>query len=148
MRAADAMTKFPHCCTPETSLEVAARMMIEHDCGAIPVVGDLVNRFPIGIITDRDIVTRVVAVGISPALLSVRDCMTAPAITVADDTSLDTVIDLLEERQIRRVIVVDRNGRCSGIIAAADIASHTSRRKAGELLQHVSMPTHAYTYRH
>lgn len=141
MRASEAMTRYPHCCTPETSLEHVARMMIEHDCGAIPVVSDLSTRFPVGIITDRDIVTRVVAVGISPALLAVRDCMTAPAITVAEDTSLSTVIDLLEDRQIRRVIVTDGDGRVSGIIAAADVVTHTSRRKAGELLKYVSMPT-------
>lgn len=146
MRASEAMTRYPHCCTPETSLEHVARMMIEHDCGAIPVVGDLATRFPVGIITDRDIVTRVVAVGISPALLAVRDCMTAPPLTVAEDTSLSTVIDLLEERQIRRVIVTDHDGRVSGIIAAADVAAHASRRKAGELLQQVSMPSHVYMH--
>lgn len=145
MRASDVMTRFPHCCTPETSLEHVARMMIEHDCGAIPVVSDLSTRFPVGIITDRDIVTRVVAVGISPALLAVRDCMTATPVTVAEDTSMSTVIDLLEDKQIRRVIVTDRDGRVSGIIAAADVAAHTSRRKAGELLQYVSQPSHAYT---
>lgn len=148
MNAADVMTRFPRCCTPETSLEHVAKLMREHDCGAIPVVGELDDPFPIGIITDRDIVTRCVAVGISPALLAVKDCMSAPAITVIEDWSIAACIQVIEQHQVRRLIVVDSTGRCCGMIAAADIASHASRRKAGELLQYVSMPSHAYTYRH
>lgn len=140
MNAVDVMTRSPRCATPETTLEHVARMMIECDCGGIPIIGDFASRFPIGMITDRDIVVRIVADGLDPDELCARDCMTTPAITVAEDASVETCIELLELRQIRRLLVVDRNGAVSGIIAQADVAAHVSKHKAGELLQQVSQP--------
>lgn len=148
MKVSELMTIDPTCCTPETSLEAVARLMVDVDCGAIPVVGDLTSRFPIGIITDRDIVVRMIAAGKNPLELTARDCMTAPAITVTADTTLADCVDLLELNQIRRVIVVNREGRIAGILAQADIAMHLSKRQAGELLQEVSEPTEARTFAH
>ena len=148
MNVRDVMTKDPTCCTPDTSLEAVARLMVDVDCGAIPVVGDLASRFPIGIITDRDVVTRVVAAGKNPLALVARDCATMPAVTVTEDTSLDDCCDLLEINQLRRVIVVDREGRVSGIVAQADIAAHASKRKAGELVRQVSHPAQARAFHH
>ena len=141
MKAKEVMTKQPQCCTSDNSLVTVARMMIECDCGAIPVVGDLEARMPIGVITDRDMVIRAIAVSQNPLELTARDCMTTPAFTVTEDTDLDDCIELLEERQIRRVLVVDKRGACCGIIAQADVASHASKRTAGELLRGVSLPT-------
>lgn len=139
MKVRDAMTPSPTTCSPDTSLRSAASLMASTDCGAIPVVGEI-DGFPLGVITDRDIAVRAVARG-RDYDLPVRDCMTSPAITVTEDTELDECIELLEERQLRRAVVVDRSGRCTGIIAQADIASHASTRQAGELLQLVSRPT-------
>src|SRR5690349_9683806 len=116
MRVRDVMTQQPTCCTPDTSLEAVARLMVDCDCGIIPVVGDLASKFPIGVITDRDIVTRVLAGGKNPLELTARDCMTMPAITVTEATRLHDCCDLLEINQIRRVLVVDRDGRLSGIV--------------------------------
>jgi CBS domain-containing protein len=140
MKVRDVMTRSPTCCTPDTSLFVVARLMIDCDCGAIPVV-DLPEGKPIGMITDRDIVMRAIAVGRDPMYLKARDCMTASAITVTEDTSLHDCLELLELGQIRRVIVVDSFGRCCGIVSQADIAAHASKRQAGDLLRHVSHPT-------
>jgi len=140
MKISDVMTKSPTCATPDTSLTDVATMMIDCDCGAIPVVGDEAARLPLGMITDRDIVVRSVAAGLDPSTMVVRDCMSTPAITIRDDLGLRDAIDLLEEHQIRRAIVVDRLGKCVGIVASADIAAHASKRKAGELLREVSQP--------
>jgi CBS domain-containing protein len=148
MKVSELMTLDPTCCTPETSLDAVARLMIDTDCGAIPVVGDLASRFPIGIVTDRDIVTRVVAAGKNSLEHDASDCMTMPAITVTADTDLDACLELLEINQIRRVIIVDKEGRVTGILAQADIAMHLSKRKAGELLREVSEPTHARAFAH
>jgi CBS domain-containing protein len=140
MKVRDAMTRHPICCTPDTSLEAVACMMVDCDCGSIPVVGDLLTKFPIGMITDRDIVARAVATG-RPSLDTVAgDCMTAPAFTITEDAELGDCIALMEERQIRRVIVVDREGGVSGVIAQADIARHVSKKHSGELLEQVSRP--------
>ena len=141
MQMRDVMTKDPACCTPDTTIAAAARMMLERDCGAIPVVADLVSRTPVGIVTDRDIVTRVVAHGIDPLGLPVRECMTAPAVTILEDAGLDDCVELLQLGQLRRVIVVDRTGACIGIIAQADIARCASKRETGDLVREVSKPT-------
>lgn len=139
MKARDVMTKSPTCATPDARLEAIARMMIQCDCGGIPIVAEE-SGMPIGIVTDRDIVVRTVADGLDPLVLTARDCMTTPAVTVDEDDDLADIVDLLERRQLRRAIVVDRTGAVSGIIAQADIAAHTSKRKAGELLREVSHP--------
>lgn len=140
MRVRNVMTKDPVCCTPDMSIDTVARMMSSVNCGAIPVVGDLVRRLPIGMVTDRDIVTRVIAMGRDPRGMSVRECMTSPAITIVADTRVHDCVQLLELSQIRRVIVVDDAGACCGIVAQADIARHTSKRETGDLVRELSKP--------
>jgi CBS domain-containing protein len=139
MKARDLMTKCPTCATPDARLEAIARMMIQCDCGAIPIVSED-SGMPLGMVTDRDIVVRTIADGLDPLVLTARDCMTTPAVTVTENTDLSDVVDLLERRQIRRAIVVDETGAISGIVALADIAAHASKRKTGELLREVSQP--------
>jgi CBS domain-containing protein len=141
MHVRDIMTKNPVCCTPDVSLVSASRMMVEHDCGALPVVGDLTGRMPVGIITDRDIVTRAIASGRDPMAMTVRDCMTSPAATILEDARVQDCVELLELSQIRRVIVVDDTGACCGIVAQADIALRASKRETGELVHEVSKRT-------
>jgi len=131
------MTQNPACCTPETSLQEVAHMMLEHDCGEIPVVDSEQSRRPIGVITDRDIVCRAVAQGKNTLTLTAADCMTNPCLTVSPDNSLDECVRVLEESQIRRVPVVDAGGACCGIVAQADIA-RTAKKQVGELVQKVS----------
>ncbi|PYS78494.1 MAG: CBS domain-containing protein [Acidobacteria bacterium] len=116
------MTPDPTCCTPDTTLQRVAEMMVEHDCGEIPVVDNVASMLPVGVITDRDITCRTVAKGLNPLTLTVADCMTTPCVTVTPDTSLAECCRILEENQIRRVPVVDAGGTCCGIVALADIA--------------------------
>src|SRR5262245_30287826 len=111
MRVRDVMTKDPACCTPDLPLEVAARLMVARECGAIPVVGDLVSRMPIGLITDRDIVVRSLAQGHDPMTMTVRDCMTSPALTVFETNSVHECVEMMELGQIRRAIVCDPRGQ-------------------------------------
>src|SRR5262245_37574368 len=118
--AKDVMTPDPQCCSPETPLNEVANLMVEADCGEIPVVD--ASRRLIGVVTDRDIVCRVVAKGKNPASCCAEDAMTKPVIAVPSDTSLDEVVAVMEEHQIRRVPVVDAGGCCCGIIAQADVA--------------------------
>ena len=139
MKVRDAMTAHPVTCAPETTLRDAARMMRETDCGALPVVGP--DGYPIGVVTDRDITIRAVAEG-AGGDSRVELCMSMPAFTVGEDDELGQCIEMLEERQIRRAIVVDGDGHCSGMIAVADIASHASKRTTGELTEMVSRPPH------
>jgi CBS domain-containing protein len=136
----EVMTPDPACCTPDSSLRDAAKLMRDCDCGEIPVVADKESRKPIGVITDRDIVIRSLGEGRDPQSLKVSDCMSSPAITVTPETSLVECCDLMEREQIRRVPVVDEGGRLCGIVALADIAQHAGRRSTAELVKEVSQP--------
>ena len=140
MKVKELMTKNPTCCTPDTNLEEVAKMMCEHDCGEIPVIENENTFKPIGVVTDRNITCRTVAKGKNPLELTAADCMTDHCITVTPDMSLEECCELLEENQIRRVVVVDKEGKCCGIVSQADIAIHAPQEKAAEVLQEVSQP--------
>ena len=134
--AKDVMTPEPQCCSPETPLNEVANLMVEADCGEIPVV-DASNRL-IGVVTDRDIVCRIVAKGKNPSSCSAQDAMTQPVVAVLADTTLDEIVAVMEENQIRRVPVVDAAGCCCGIVAQADVAMVARESEVGEMVREVS----------
>lgn len=141
MQVKDIMTPDPACCTPDTALQRVAELMVEKDCGEIPVVDNVASMKPVGVITDRDITCRTVAKGLNPLVLTAGDCMTAPCVSVTPDTSLDECCRLMEEKQIRRVPVVDASGGCCGIVALADVARHAEKRDTAEVVREVSEPS-------
>ncbi len=134
--ARDVMTPDPACCTPGTTLDQVAKLMVQNDCGEIPVV-DASDK-PIGVITDRDIVVRVVAEGRNPTGYTAENCMSAPVITVRADAPIQEVVTTMETHQVRRVPVVDERGCCTGIIAQADVALTGPNEEVGELVREVS----------
>jgi len=138
MQVKDIMTTDPACCTPQTKLTDAVRLMIDYDCGEIPVVDDFRTAMPVGVITDRDITCRTVGKGLNPLDLTVGDCMSTPLVSLMPDNSLDECYQVLEQNQIRRVPVVDAGGKCVGIVALADIARNVSKADSGEILNQVS----------
>ena len=138
MNVQDVMTRAPACATADMPLQEAARMMVDNNCGCIPVIDE--SGKAIGVITDRDIVCRTVAIAVNPLEKTVRDAMTSEVISVKVDASIEHCCDLLEENQIRRAIVVDENGRVVGIIAQADLARR-SETLGGEVLAAVSKPS-------
>ncbi len=140
MKAKDILTANVATATPETSVQEIAKMLVEHDCGAIPIVKSETSRKPVGIVTDRDIVCRVVAVGNNPRELTAGDCMSSPCVTVTPATHLDVCCTTMEKSRIRRLVVVDQDGVCCGIVAQADIARRIAD-KAGEIVREVSQPT-------
>jgi CBS domain-containing protein len=143
MQVKEVMTADPACCTSENGLQEVAQMMVDNDCGEIPVVENKETKLPIGVITDRDIVCRTVARGLNPLDLTVADCMSKPCVTVTPDMSVEECSRTMEENQIRRVPVVDADGSCCGIVALADIALHAPRSVAAEVVKEVSEPTSA-----
>ena len=138
MNVKEVMTADPACCTSDMSLQEVAKLMVDNDCGCIPVVDDKNTKKPVGMITDRDITIRTVAQGRNPLDLTVSDAMTANAIAVTPLTSLEECCNLMEQHQVRRVAVVDEAGACCGIIAQADIAVNADQRKTAEVVQEVS----------
>lgn len=143
MNVKEVMTASPACCTSDMSLQDVAKLMVDNDCGCIPVVDSEESRKPVGMITDRDITVRTVAEGRNPLELTVSDAMTSNAIAVTPLTSLEDCCNLMEKHQVRRVPVIDEAGACCGIIAQADIAVNADQRKTAEVVQEVSRATSA-----
>lgn len=129
------------CCTPDMGLQRAAQMMIEHDCGALPVCESVASKKLVGIITDRDIVCRTVAQARNPLELKVQDCMSKPVTCVSPDTKIKECCETMEKNRVRRVPVVDKEGNCCGIVSQADIALHSSQRQTAAVVKIVSHPS-------
>ena len=134
----EAMERNPAFCVEDTDLETVAVLMVFDRCGSIPVVESESTMRLLGIVTDRDIVCRVVAQGRNPLKATARDCMTAPAGSVTLGDSLDDACRLMREMQVRRVPVVDDDGRLCGIVALADVALHMPPVVTGALVQDIS----------
>jgi CBS domain-containing protein len=137
----DVMTPAVEVATPSTELYYAARMMADRDVGAIPVVENTDTMKPVGIVTDRDIVVRGLAKRQDVNALNVGVVMSEGAVTVRPEASVDDAVKLMEQHQIRRIIVVDDGGRTVGIIAQADIATKAPEHETSELVEQVSRPS-------
>lgn len=138
MKVKDMMTPDPACCTPEEGLHEVARLMVEYDCGEIPVVESMETLIPVGVITDRDIACRAVAQGNSAMEKTAGECMSSPCITVSPETSLEDCCRVLQQHQIRRVPVVDDDGLLCGIVSQADIAICGTDERTAQVLREVS----------
>ncbi len=137
--ARDIMTEHPATCTVDTPLGAVAKLMVQHNCGEIPVLDGA--RDLVGVVTDRDIVCRLVASGKNPLECTAEMAMTSPAISVRTDTPLDEVLAVMERHLIRRVPVLDDNDRCVGILGQADLAWAVSGKDVVKLVRDVSRDT-------
>lgn len=137
MDVRDLMTTDPACCTADNGLQDVARAMLENDCGAIPIVAD--GR-PVGMVSDRDIVVRAVAEGRNPVDMTAEEIMSTPVATVAEDASIEELFDVMEGQQIRRVVVVDADGKVCGIVAQADVAELADAEDVADVVEKVSEP--------
>jgi len=132
----EAMTENPRSIGPSTSVVEAAQLMRDEHIGSLPITdGDTL----VGMITDRDITTRVVAEGAGLATTSVGDVYSQDLISVGPDKELEEALRLMARHQVRRLPVVE-NGRLVGIVAQADIALTLSEdeKKTGELVEAIS----------
>lgn len=118
----DLMTKDPAFCQASDTAALAARIMKEHNIGALPVVANLHTRMLTGIVTDRDLAVRVMAAGLDPHASAVHEIMSSPVITCSPDADYPEVVRLMERHQIKRVLAVDQSGCVVGIVSQADIA--------------------------
>lgn len=135
MLVKDVMTPAPVCCKPDTTIDQVAALMLEHDCGIVPVCKD--SRLA-GVITDRDITCRAVAKGEYPAVLPVSDVMTKIVHTVHQDDDVEAAIALMEAKQVRRLPVVDDAGHVVGIVAPSDLAPMFASTNVADFLLAVS----------
>ncbi len=140
MQVREIMTTDPACCTADASLEEVAKAMVEHDCGEIPIVRSSADKSLLGVVTDRDIVCRLVAQGRNPVDEAAESCMSSPVVSVRESTPVEDCAKLMEDKQIRRVPVVNGGGMVCGIVSQADIAKNASRKITADLVKDVSQP--------
>jgi CBS domain-containing protein len=133
----DVMTDVVRYAEPSQSLVEAARAMREEDVGSLPVAED--GRL-VGVLTDRDIVTRAVAEGIDPAAITVAEVASRELITVSPDRDLHEALRLMARHQVRRLPVVSGQ-RLVGILAQADIATLADTESAAQTIAEISEPS-------
>lgn len=146
VRAADIMTDYPECVTPDTPVADVARRMRDLDVGVIPVVDDMRTRRLRGVVTDRDLALRILAEGRDGAA-TVGECMTSPVESVHRNGSVKEVMDVMRRQQVRRVPVVDSERRLVGIVSQADLAvgyaglDQVREMEVEEVLERISEPS-------
>ena len=140
MTCGEVMTPSPTCCNPEHTAVEAAELMQREDVGLVPVVGSNNSKL-IGVLTDRDIVLKVVAAGRDPRSTAVSEVMTNEPIACLPQESIESVMELMATRQLRRIPIVDKDGAIVGIVSQADIATRlASPEETGQIVQAISEP--------
>jgi CBS domain-containing protein len=130
----EVMTTDVRACEPNAAVTDAAKLMAKEDVGPIPVVED--GRI-VGLVTDRDIVVRVIAEGKDPKATTVGQIASKDLANVSPDADLDEALKLMAERQVRRLPVVEGD-RLIGIVAQADVARMGKDKKTGEVVEGIS----------
>jgi CBS domain-containing protein len=137
MQLKDIMTPSVETIAPSASLMDAAGKMFTEDVGSLPVTEQ--GRV-VGILTDRDITIRAVAKGLDPETTTVEEVMTTEVLSCHADSDVEDACDLMEERQVRRLLVMDENDAPVGIVSLGDLALCLREDQSGEVLREVSQP--------
>jgi CBS domain-containing protein len=131
----DAMTGNPRTVGRDATVVEAARIMRDEDAGIVPIVdGDRL----VGTITDRDIAIRVVAEGKDPETTKSEEVASRDVVTIDPQQDLAEALRLMARHQVRRLPVVEEDGKLIGIVAQADIARHATDEQTGELVEEIS----------
>lgn len=140
MKVREVMTTDPVCCVPGDSAQQVAKMMCEHNVGSMPVVADQQSRKLTGIITDRDLCCSIVAQGLDPKSTPIQQYMRQNPVSCRDGENLDGCEKAMQSHQIRRIPVVDGDGRCIGIVSQADLALKDKPDKVSRTVAEISRP--------
>jgi CBS domain-containing protein len=138
MKLAAIMTGGIETITPHASLAEAAKKMASQDIGSLPVCDE--PRRVVGIITDRDITVRAVARGMDPTQTRVEDVMTRDVLCCSSESEVEDACELMERRQVRRLLVTGQDEVPVGIVSLGDIALCLRESQSGEVLKKVSEP--------
>ena len=134
-KISDLMSPNPYAIEADKPVAHAARMMKDEDVGLAPIVeGEKL----IGMLTDRDIAIKVAAEGKDPQSTMVREIASPRLITIDPDQNIDEAMRLMAKHQVRRLPIVEEDGRLVGVIAQADIAEHASAKDLGKVVEEIS----------
>ena len=141
-KCSDIMTRDVVACTPQSTIVEVAQLMKEEDIGPVLVVDNEQSRTLVGIVTDRDIVLKVIAEGRDPKTTRVGDVMSKKLITCRADDDVDVAMRAMAQYQLRRIPVVEGNMMLVGIIAQADVATRANEpEKTAEVVKEISQET-------
>ena len=151
MQVNDVMTTNPTCCIPSDTAQTAAIIMRDEDTGIVPIVERKGSRKVVGVVTDRDLCIGVIAEkpigteGLSHANIPIENCMTRQVVSCNSDDDLDKVLHLMQENQVRRVLVIDGEDTILGVVSMADLMNRgdVSKGETRETLKAISEPTDA-----
>jgi CBS-domain-containing membrane protein len=150
---AQLMTQAPEACRPTDSVERAAQIMWEHDCGCVPIVDD--TRHAVGVLTDRDICMAAYSQGKALRDIDVGSCMTRDLATCRPEARIDEAERTMRDAQVRRLLVVDDAGSLCGLVAVADLARAVgdsprevvlTSEEVAQVIASVSQPRQAVTH--
>src|SRR5687768_15907375 len=138
MKLSEIMTRDVVVIQPDDSLQSAAKKMRDLNIGFLPVCdGDDL----LGVISDRDITIRALADGMDVNIMLGRDLMTTPAIYCFDDQDVSEAAKVMEENQVRRLVILSRDDkRLVGVVSLGDVARNESTDRSGKVLKKVSEP--------
>jgi CBS domain-containing protein len=134
-RIREIMTSNPSTVELDKTVVDAARIMKQEDAGVVPVTQ---NGRLTGMVTDRDIAIRVVAEGKDPKSTAVREVATSNLVTIDPEQDLDEALRLMAQHQVRRLPVVEEDGRLVGVVAQADVARQGDDTQTGKVVQEIS----------
>ncbi|HKI54850.1 MAG TPA: CBS domain-containing protein [Anaerolineales bacterium] len=128
-KASEVMTTPPVCCLSNDMVLKTAKLMKSENVGSIPIVENEQTQELIGIVTDRDLVLKIVAEGLDATSTQTKVAMTHKVVTCLADDDLQKVMDTMSEHQLRRIPVIDKNRKILGMISQADVAIHYGHPK-------------------
>jgi CBS domain-containing protein len=138
MKVREIMTAKPAFVTVDESLHRVAQLMADYDCGIVPVTETADRLRPVGVITDRDLALRTIAHNKNPLHMIAAEAMTELVVTIGPDERVEDCVKVMENNQIRRIVVVDERGDLIGIVAQADIARAAPALETAELVRDLS----------
>ncbi|HEX7286069.1 MAG TPA: CBS domain-containing protein [Candidatus Angelobacter sp.] len=141
MKVREIMSANPVCCLPEDTVQKVAATLRDQDIGAVPVVLDQGSRKLVGVITDRDLCCRVLANGANAATTRIDRIFSSNPVTCREGENVSHCEQLMQEHQVRRVVVVDGEGRCIGIVTQADLALKEKPEKVSKVVAAISKRT-------
>jgi len=135
----DIMTEDVVCCTPDDTVFEAARLMKTEDIGPILIVDNQQSKTLVGIVTDRDLVLKVIAEGLDPQTTQVGEVMSKKLVTCYADNEVEVAMKAMARYQLRRVPVVEENMKLVGIISQADVATRVDApEETAEVVKEIS----------
>jgi len=140
MKAREVMSPDPICCLATDTAQKVAALLRDHDIGSMPVVVDQQSRKLYGVITDRDVCCSVVADGLDPKRTPIENFISFNPVTCRDGENLEKCERAMQEHQIRRIPIVDGEGRCVGIVSQADLALKDKPERVSKTLAEISKP--------